>query len=286
MILDGVIDTHVHTAPDVVPRSLDDHALARRAVEQGYAGVVLKHHLEPTTGRAALASHHGVPVHGGVCLNLHATGGINPAAVEANLRSGAAFIWMPTFTADNPAARSAASERLGSERGRVAATTADGELTVETVEVLQLVAEADVVLATGHLRADEIAAVVTGAVTHSVGRVLIQHPESASARLEVQDQRELLERHSGLLFERCLRSATAEVTTSHPVPEAQLVAILAAIAAVGVGTTVLATDYGLADAADPVTAMEAYLAGLHEVGLSLHDLRRMACVNPRRLVER
>ena len=46
--LDGVIDIHVHTAPDSVPRSIDAIDLARLAQSRGMRAVVFKNHFEPT----------------------------------------------------------------------------------------------------------------------------------------------------------------------------------------------------------------------------------------------
>ena len=46
--LDGVIDIHVHTAPDSVPRSIDAIDLAKLAESRGMRAIVLKNHYEPT----------------------------------------------------------------------------------------------------------------------------------------------------------------------------------------------------------------------------------------------
>ena len=43
-LLRGAFDTHVHIAPDVVARRVDDVTLARRFAELGLAGFQLKSH--------------------------------------------------------------------------------------------------------------------------------------------------------------------------------------------------------------------------------------------------
>src|SRR5919204_503348 len=50
----GGFDLHVHIAPDVIERRIDDVALARRFEEVGLAGFVLKSHYVPTAERAAV----------------------------------------------------------------------------------------------------------------------------------------------------------------------------------------------------------------------------------------
>src|ERR1700722_4195857 len=50
--LAGVIDIHVHSAPDSTPRSIDAIDLARLAKARGVRGLVLKNHYEPTASLA------------------------------------------------------------------------------------------------------------------------------------------------------------------------------------------------------------------------------------------
>lgn len=54
--LNGLVDTHIHTAPDVRDRFMNDIELASAALREGMEAVVIKSHTEPTSGRAALTS--------------------------------------------------------------------------------------------------------------------------------------------------------------------------------------------------------------------------------------
>src|SRR5688500_3275177 len=98
--LTGAIDLHLHTAPDVVPRKLDDVEAARQAAARGMRAILLKSHATLTAGRAELVERlvPDIRVFGGLALN-DAVGGLNPAAVEAALKLGAVEIWMPTLSA-------------------------------------------------------------------------------------------------------------------------------------------------------------------------------------------
>ena len=51
-LLKGAFDTHVHSAPDVLPRRFDDIELAKRTRDAGMAGFVLKSHYICTADRA------------------------------------------------------------------------------------------------------------------------------------------------------------------------------------------------------------------------------------------
>ena len=51
-LLRGAYDTHIHVAPDVVERIVDDVTLARRFATLGMDGFILKSHYTSTAERA------------------------------------------------------------------------------------------------------------------------------------------------------------------------------------------------------------------------------------------
>ena len=53
-LLEGAFDTHVHSAPDVLPRKFDDLELAERFKQRKMGGFVLKSHYICTADRATL----------------------------------------------------------------------------------------------------------------------------------------------------------------------------------------------------------------------------------------
>ena len=77
--LEGVIDIHVHAAPDSTPRSIDAIDLAKLAESRGMRALVLKNHFAPTAADAYYVQKvvPGIQVFGGVDLNL-SMGGMNP----------------------------------------------------------------------------------------------------------------------------------------------------------------------------------------------------------------
>jgi hypothetical protein len=77
----GVVESHYHVGPELLPRRYDVVGLAEAARSWG-ATVVLKNHTYPTTPLAALAREHfGANMLGGVVLNRF-VGGLNPDAVR------------------------------------------------------------------------------------------------------------------------------------------------------------------------------------------------------------
>lgn len=174
-----MFDCHVHAAPDVVPRAVEDTDLGRAYAEAGCSGFVLKAHYESTVGRAhALARATGLDVYGGIALNQHCRG-VNPAAAAAALASGGRVVWLPT--ADAHTQRSAGLPRLRDRDSRLpdqgyAVPPVEPAAEPDTELVLRLVAEHDAVLATGHLSGDECRWVAERAAALGVRRLLFTHP--------------------------------------------------------------------------------------------------------------
>src|SRR5207237_844482 len=103
--VEGLIDFHVHCAPDVFGRSIDDDEEVTLARDGSLEALVLKNHVALTADRAWLVRKHvpGVKVFGGIVLNS-AVGGINPEAVQWMWRMQGGFgrvVWFPTFAADH-----------------------------------------------------------------------------------------------------------------------------------------------------------------------------------------
>jgi uncharacterized protein DUF6282 len=217
-VVSTAYDTHVHIAPDVMERRIDDLDLSRRFAEVGLAGFVLKSHYVPTAERAEVVrkAAPGVDVLGAITLN-GSVGGMNPAAVEIAGRQGARIVWMPTVDSRNQRG-STASDLPGSKPAMwgalqadlhaqgivpdvVEVVDADGAVVERVRQVLRVLARHDLVLATGHLSGPEILAVVLAARAEGVRRIVVTHPEFTSQRLTVAQQRELAD--AGALMERC-----------------------------------------------------------------------------------
>ena len=285
-LLEGAVDTHVHSAPDLVERKQDDLEVARAARARGMAAVVLKNHFLPTPLRARLAESQarGVRVLGGVVLNQPA-GGMNPWAVEAAAAAGAKVVWMPTAQAENQLRDQARPGRPAHPlrlevRDRPAAVRvfdADGEPTADTLAVLEVARDRGLVLATGHLSAGEVERLVTRARAMGLRRLLATHPDAAVIGMPIPLQQRLAEQ--GLRFERTFNWLNPPYRSPTATEQAAI------IRAVGVASTVLATDFGQAYNAPPADGLEAYLAVLLEQGFGADELRRMVADNAHALLD-
>jgi uncharacterized protein DUF6282 len=288
-LLRGAFDTHIHVAPDVVPRKIDDISLARRFERLGMAGFVLKSHYGSTAERAAVvrAAVPGIQALGAISLN-RGVGGLNPLAVEIAAREGARTVWFPTVDSVNesherdapPGAKVPVWVKLqlelraqGIEIEPVAVVDQNGAVLPEAREVLAMIARHGLLLATGHLARDEIFAVVDAALQEGVNEIVITHPEFPSQSLSVEDQRALAER--GALLERCF-------TTPHT-GKVSWDTWIANIRATGPEHSILSTDLGQVFNPAVEDGMALMAEKLLEADFTEEEVHTMAVVNTRRV---
>ena len=172
-----LVDLHVHAAPSLMPRHGTDAEAIKAERALGFTTLVLKAHEGSTVDRAAIA---GEGVYGGVVLNS-AIGGANPDAVEIAARLGGRVVWMPTASSATHKAGAARPElrvHQGFELGLVPVFEG-GELLPAWYEVLDVVASHDLLLASGHLSADETVALFAIARRRGVERLMVNHPKMA-----------------------------------------------------------------------------------------------------------
>jgi hypothetical protein len=289
-LLQGAFDTHIHIAPDVVPRRVDDLSLAHRFAALGLGGFLLKSHYTSTAERAAVvgAAVPDVRVLGAITLN-RAVGGMNAVAVEIAAREGARTVWLPTVDSVNESGEETkfapgatvpvwmALQRelrdAGVDMEPVPVVDGDGTVLPETRAVLQVIARHGLLLATGHLARDEIFSVVDAALDEGVREIVITHPDFPSQSLSVDDQRALTER--GALLERCFTTPHTGKTTWE--------SIFDAIRATGAEHSVLSTDLGQTANPPVEDGLGLMVDRLLAAGFDEEDVHVMAVRNTRRV---
>jgi Family of unknown function (DUF6282) len=216
----------------------------------------------------------GVRVFGGICCDRE-VGGVNPAAVETALRIDAKIVWLPTLTSRQDQLNGVA-ERLGIPGPGLSVVDADGSLSSETRAVLDLVAEFDAVLATGHVTWEEHLAVAKEFGRR--GKVLVTHAmeELAGPNLTVEQCVELAD--LGATIELCALTCLGALATRPPS------AIASAVRTIGAERCTLATDYGQKANVPPAEGFQLFADTLFAEGLAEGEIRRMAGDKPRALL--
>jgi hypothetical protein len=288
-LLRGAYDTHIHVAPDVVPRIVDDVTLAHRFAALGMDGFVLKSHYTATAERASVvrAAVPSINALGAIVLN-RAVGGLNALAVEVAAREGVRTVWLPTVDSvnesherDAPAgARVPVWVKLqlelreqGIEIPPVPVVDDSGAVLPETRAVLERIAHHDLLLATGHLARDEIFAVVDAALEAGIAQIVITHPEFPAQSLSVDDQQALASR--GALLERCMTTPhTGKIAWEEWISH---------IRETGPEHSVLSTDLGQVFNPPVEDGMAIMVDRLLGAGFNDEEVQVMAVANTRRV---
>ncbi len=277
----GAIDLHTHCAPSLFHRALDDFELAREARAAGMRAVVIKAHECPSVARANLTHKYagGAAAYGGIVLN-HQVGGFNVWAVEAALSMGAKFVWFPTISAQNYLdflkrhGEGPFTPQAGPAREGLSIFASPGKLFPQVIDILRLAARAGAVVATGHLGAEEIKALVDRALEVGVKKLLVNHPDAAFIGLPLEDQLTLAGK--GAFLEKCyLNVITGDVSAKQ---------MADGINAAGAQHCVLVTDLGQPGNPRPAAGMIDFVNLLLQAGIRPDQIRRMLVENPARLL--
>src|ERR671939_951903 len=178
-LLEGAFDTHIHSAPDVLPRKFNDLELARRFRQKKMAGFVLKSHYICTADRATLVRQvvPEVQAFGAIALN-NSVGGLNALALDIAGRLGTQVCWLPSVDNANeleniagqkdesklPYWMSIAREmRAMGIAGQWINVTENGEVSTAAKQCFEIIAKHDMVPATSHIRPAAMLPVVKAA---------------------------------------------------------------------------------------------------------------------------
>lgn len=273
--LTGVIDFHVHSAPDSTPRSIDAIDLAKLAKERGMRGLVLKNHYESTAALAYVVRKEvpGIEIFGGIDLN-RSVGGLNTAAIDRMVLMTGHYgkvIWFPTFDSENQV-------HYSKENRPFVAIAKDGHLLPEAIQIIELAAKDNLTLETGHSSAEEGLLIVHEAQRQGVKHVVVTHAMAAPVRMSIDQMQEAAKTGAYIEF---VYSPTLTPTDSvnYVVGMDDYVK---AIHAVGPASCILATDLGQVGNPLHPDGMAAFLAALSKDGFSQADLDLMSKTNPAR----
>jgi len=273
--VEGLIDFHLHSAPDVFGRAFDDEEAAALYRDNAIEAVVMKNHVVPTADRAWFARKHvaGLKVFGGIVLNS-AVGGINPDAVNWMWRMQGGFgrvVWFPTFDADNHV------KHFKDAPEAIKVLGADGKVLPAVRDVLKICAEQKLVVHTGHLSPTEALAVIEAGRDAGVSRLVVTHAQfevvnmslaqmekaaSMGAKLELCAMGTLMGPEAHLAWMRHWRRVKVEETA-------------AAVKQLGAQNFVLATDLGQTGNPSPADGLQLFVTDLMTAGVSKDDVTKM-----------
>jgi hypothetical protein len=287
-LLQGAVDLHSHPYPSPYPRRIDILEAARHYGAAGFRAIVVKSHHHSTAMDVGLLMRHGlgdtgVETVGAVVLNNH-VGGLNPHAVNLALAMGGRFVWFPTISSPQHIEHA----RQANLRFPTLAVPLIGEEPVDVWDggalkpvvhqVLRMVAEADAVLASGHMDPRSILAVLEAARDAGVRRMVVNHPNFVieASKEEVVKMADL-----GALIEHSL-CMYDEASTFFQ--DWSIETLVEWIRTVGPERSCLGSDLGQENNPLPVESYRKICGLLLDAGLSEGDLRMLVADNPSRVL--
>lgn len=282
-IVRGSIDMHLHFDREVgVSRRQDALETALAAREMGLRGIVLKNHNSPTALLANLVSRlvPDIAVIGSICLEYE-VGGLNAHAVETTAKLGAKVVWLPCLCSTN--SRALVARRVGIDVGGdgISVLGANGKLVPEAVDVLKVIKDYDMVLATGHISPREIFAVVDKAKQLGVAKIVVTHAmfDFISEHILAPDDRQMLAKE-GVLIEH----TALEIWPGLALESASSAEVAAAIKSEGPSNCIMSTDFGEIHTPTQAEGMRMFISSMLKFGLSEEDITHMVKLNPARLL--
>lgn len=290
-LIRGAYDLHVHSAPDVLPRKMDDIDMAQRIKDSGMAGYAIKSHFFCTSERAQLMHkiYPEVDYIGTITLNS-SVGGLNPSAMEMAARSGVKLVWFPTCDNEHERAHTFNGDpnkklpfwariiiemkEAGIEAPTVNCLDEKGELKKEVLDILDIIAKYDIILTTGHVSHEEAYKLVPEAAKRGVKNIVITHVDFPTTFYSIEDQKKFVE--YGAKMEHCYTTwATGKCSWETTVEQ---------IRAVGPENCILGTDLGQTTSVFPDEGMLEFATKLVEAGFTPDEVKTMTIHNPRKLL--
>jgi hypothetical protein len=219
-----------------------------------------------------------IAVFGGICLE-YGCGGLNAHAVETAAKLGAKVVWMPVFCSANSIALVARQLGVKIKGDGISIIGTNGKLVPEAVDILQIVKDYDMVLATGHISSREIFALADKAKQLGVAKMVVTHAMSnfLSESILKPEERQMLAKE-GVLIEHCVWQISPTGGRTDPAD------VATAIKNEGPGNCVMSTDFGGIAHPNVPEGMRMFISAMLKCGLSEEDITTMIKLTPARLL--
>lgn len=215
---------------------------------------------------------------GSICLEYEC-GGLNPHAAEAATKLGARAVWLPVFSSQNSLRLVAQKRGLDIKGDGISLLDANGRLFPEVSEIMRIVKDGDLVLATGHISRREILAVAEKAKQIGVSKLLVTHCGSdfLSETILRPEERLMLTRE-GIFMEYTVWEILPQCGGANPAD------VAAAIRNDGAQHCVMSTDCGGLERSNTAEGMWTFISTMLKCGLTDEEIAFMVKRNPARLL--
>lgn len=269
----GICDLHVHLEPDVRTRSENALDYVRTCAKAGMKAAILKCHEFSTVDLAWLLRQiePSFEIFGSVCMNWTHGPRVNPATVRAALDCSGHYlrcVWLPTK----------AAKFQSPERG-IPVLDEEGKVLPEVVEVMELCAEADIMLASGHCSADKCLVLARKAREVGVKKFVVTHADTAMWTQTHDQVKRCLDEDAWIEYAYGWHVLKSGLTTNVPCEA------LADYIRLAPEKSFVVSDMGMVELPNPVNGMQQCALELLRCGLSQKEISLVLKENPAHLVQ-
>ncbi len=282
-LLDGVIDFHCHSGPDVLGRLINDFELVRQAKAAGMRAIVLKNHYTMTADRAQLAMQEigGIEVFGGITLNL-SVGGLNAEAVRKMIQMDGRrgrIVWLPTYDGE-------AQVRQSGENRPFVSVVKDGNPVPQMAEIFGLIARHNLIFATGHSAAAESLILIDAAKKLGITKIVVTHALSVPGGATDEQIKQMADMGAIIECTWLGQLSAAQIQPARGAPQRRVTVAEYArvIRLIGAEHVLISSDMGQMRNPPHVQAMRAFILALKNEGLSKEQIDLVARKNPAKLL--
>lgn len=310
-LLKGAIDLHVHIDPDIRTPHRCQNGLetAYQMKEAGMRAAIFKPLGLPMTSMAYMVNLmiEDFEAYGAITLN-RCVGGLNPHAVRHALvqGNGAKAVWFPTSDSMHHALffskgtypfvpgynkglqkeRSANFEKaykmIRTSPEEAVRVFENGKVVDAAKEIMDLVAEANVIIGTGHVNPEEAAIFIEAAKSAGCTKIVIPHPTWKLMDYNIEDMTKLA--GMGAYLEHCESCCEPQQYVSHGMTPEDPNNLAVYIRTIGAEHCLMSTDAGHFSTPSPVESMRTYIALLLDAGITEAEIDIMVRKNPAKLL--
>ena len=278
-LLQGVCDIHLHAMPDSRERSVDEYGFMKDAMAAGYRAVMFKSNDFSCHDRAYLIRQAlpGAECFGSFCMNRVHGDKVNVFAAQKAVETSGGLcrcIWMPTLDA--------AYQSEGRKEMGIPVLDEHGQVLPEVVKVMEICAEADIILATGHASPEESIMLVRKAHEVGVKRIVVTHANSSIWTMTPDQIRRCID--LGAYIEYCYLPCLWGEGTKMPQYQRQSIEEFASFVRLDPTRSFISTDLGQAVMPHPIEGMRDCILKLQAIGISQSDIDLLVRRNPAWLV--
>lgn len=280
-LLQGVCDIHLHASPDSRERSVNEFGFMRDACRAGYRAVMFKSNDFSCHDRAYIIRQAlpGAECFGSICMNRTHGDKVNAFAVRKAVETTGGLcrcVWLPTLDAAYH------YKCEGRKEKGIPVVDERGNVLPEVVEVMEICAEADIILATGHASPEESIALARKAREVGVGKFVVTHANSHFWTMTEAQIRTCVD--LGAYIEYCYLPCLWGEGTRMPQYKRQGIDEFARFVRIAPERSFISTDLGQAVMPHPVEGMAHCLRELREAGVGKRDEDLLVRRNPAWLI--